>query len=252
MQNARRDFLKASGLAALALGAKPVLDAFAGAAPSHSAAAPAKRWAMVVDTTKCKADCDDCTRACHTAHNVPDLDNPRHEVKWVWTEDHEHAFPTQHHKHVSDRLKQTPFVLLCNHCDNPPCVRVCPTRATWKREADGIVMMDFHRCIGCRCCMAACPYGSRSFNWRDPRPHIKQTNPDFPTRTKGVAEKCNFCVERLAKGLLPACVDACKHKALVFGDADDPKSEVSRLLRSHATIRRKPALGTEPQVYYIV
>ena len=79
-------------------------------------------------------------------------------------------------------------------------------------------MMDFHRCIGCRYCMAGCPYGSRSFNWKDPRPFIKKINLEFPTRTKGVVEKCNFCEERLVQGLLPACVEACKEKALVFGD----------------------------------
>ncbi|MCD6319198.1 MAG: 4Fe-4S dicluster domain-containing protein, partial [Candidatus Desulfofervidaceae bacterium] len=115
-----------------------------------------------------------------------------------------------------------------------------------------IVMMDMHRCIGCRFCMAACPYGSRSFNWQDPRPFIKKENPEYPTRTKGVVEKCDFCAERLDKGLLPACVEACKEKALIFGDLGDPNSEVSKVLRSHYTIRRKPGLGTGPQIYYIV
>jgi molybdopterin-containing oxidoreductase family iron-sulfur binding subunit len=127
---------------------------------------------------------------------------------------------------------------------------VCPVKATWKRE-DGIVMMDFHRCIGCRFCMSACPYGSRSFNWRDPRPYIKETNPDFPTRTKGVVEKCNFCEERLREGLLPACVEACEDKTLVFGNLEDPNSEVSKLISSNYTLRRHSGLGTEPKVYYL-
>ena len=140
------------------------------------------------------------------------------------------------------------MLVFCNHCDNPPCVRVCPTQATWKRD-DGIVMMDWHRCIGCRYCMAACPYGSRSFNWEDPRPHIKEPNPDFPTRTKGVVEKCTFCDERLDKGQPPACVEACPEKALVFGDLNDPDSEVRRLLRSRFALRRKAGLGTSPEVY---
>jgi len=113
-------------------------------------------------------------------------------------------------------------------------------------------MMDMHRCIGCRYCIAACPYGSRSFNWRDPRPFIKNLNKEYPTRTRGVVEKCNFCAERLAKGLHPACVDACEEKALVFGDLEDPESEVRALLRENYAIRRKPALGTNPEVYYIV
>ena len=105
-------------------------------------------------------------------------------------------------KSLGEEYRHKPVLLLCNQCDDPPCVRYCPTRATWKRE-DGIVMMDFHRCIGCRYCMAGCPYGSRSFNWRDPRPFIKKINLEFPTRTRGVVEKCNFCVERLAPGSHP-------------------------------------------------
>jgi molybdopterin-containing oxidoreductase family iron-sulfur binding subunit len=99
--------------------------------------------------------------------------------------------------------------------------------------------------------MAACPYGSRSFNFRDPRPFIEERNPKFPTRMKGVVEKCNFCAERLAVGELPACVEA-SNGALTCGDLDDPKSEVRELLRSNFTIRRKPALGAGPSVFYIV
>jgi molybdopterin-containing oxidoreductase family iron-sulfur binding subunit len=99
----------------------------------------------------------------------------------------------------------------------------------------------------------ACPYGSRSFNWSDPRRHIETgPTPDFPTRTKGVVEKCNFCAERLAQGLQPACVEACEAKAMAFGDLEDPQSEVSVVLREKHSIRRKPNLGTDPQVYYLV
>ncbi len=101
--------------------------------------------------------------------------------------------------------------------------------------------------------MAACPYGARSLNWRDPRPFIKtELNREFPTRTRGVVEKCNFCFERLAKGLIPACVEACKEKALIFGDVEDPNSEIREVLRKNPTIRRKAHLGTHPQVYYIL
>jgi molybdopterin-containing oxidoreductase family iron-sulfur binding subunit len=113
-------------------------------------------------------------------------------------------------------------------------------------------MMDWHRCIGCRYCVAACPYGSRSFNWVDPRPHLQTLNPDFPTRTKGVVEKCNFCEERLAKGEQPACVLACQDKALVFGNLNDPTSAVRELLRSRHAIRRRPELGTQPEIYYLL
>jgi [DsrC]-trisulfide reductase subunit O len=140
---------------------------------------------------------------------------------------------------------------MCNHCTNPPCVRVCPTKATFKR-ADGIVMMDMHRCIGCRFCMAGCPFGARSFNFREPLPYIKAENPDYPRRERGVVEKCTFCTERLAVGKLPACVEACKVGALTFGDLEDHNSPVRKLLASRFTIRRKPELGTGPNVYYIV
>jgi Fe-S-cluster-containing dehydrogenase component len=110
-----------------------------------------------------------------------------------------------------------------------------------------------HRCIGCRFCMAACPYGARSFNWIDPRPFIKEKdeNREFPTRTKGVVEKCTLCYERLAKGLKPACVEASKG-GLIFGDLDDPNSEIRQVLSSRYSFRRKPELGTRPSVYYIL
>jgi molybdopterin-containing oxidoreductase family iron-sulfur binding subunit len=100
--------------------------------------------------------------------------------------------------------------------------------------------------------MAACPYGSRSFNWEDPRPWIKSLNPAFPTRTKGVVEKCTFCSERLAKGQVPACVEACPEKSMMFGDLNDPESEVRQILASRYVLRRKPELGTGPNVYYLI
>jgi molybdopterin-containing oxidoreductase family iron-sulfur binding subunit len=100
--------------------------------------------------------------------------------------------------------------------------------------------------------MAACPYGARSFNWRDPRPLIKEIDPEFPTRGKGVVEKCNFCAERLAIGKIPACVEACKEGALIFGDLEDPNSEVRKALESSYSTVRKPSLGTKPKVYYII
>ena len=100
--------------------------------------------------------------------------------------------------------------------------------------------------------MAACPYGSRSFNWRDPRPFIKDIDPGFPTRTKGVVEKCTFCDERIARGQLPACVEACPEKAMTFGNLNDSKSIVRELLKENFSIRRKPELGTNPEIYYLV
>lgn len=253
----RREFLRIAGLSTLlGLGGKGAFEVLSGKEAEASLQAEPQggtRYAMVVDMRKCfeREDCRDCMEACHRNHNVPKMDNPRHEIKWIWTEPYEHAFPGQGHEYTEERLRGKPFVVLCNHCDNPPCVRVCPTKATF-RTPEGIVMMDFHRCIGCRFCMAGCPYGSRSFNWKDPRNFIPETNPDFPTRMRGVVEKCSFCAERLVKGLPPACVAACKEGALVFGNVRDPESDVRRVLRENFTIRRKPELGTLPQVYYIV
>ena len=259
MESSRRRFLKIAGISALGIGAKPVLDVMASSsetiAPKTTkgeSALTAKRWGLVIDTRKLqsKEDLEPMIEVCNKIHNVPKFENPRHEIKWIWAEEFKHVFPMQEQDFLGDRLKHMSFLTLCNHCEKPPCVRVCPTKATFKGK-DGIVLMDFHRCIGCRFCMAACPYGSRSFNFRDPRPFIKETNPDFPTRTKGVVEKCNFCAERLAVGKIPACVEVSKG-ALTFGDIDDPESEVRQVLKNNYTIRRKPALGTGPSVFYIV
>ncbi len=252
----RRDFLKIAGLAALGLAvAKPVLDILAHLKPAAASAdgkpLVAKRWVMTVNTKACAEleNCTVCIDACHSVHNVPQM-KTKEEIKWIWKAPYEKVFPEQEYKLLEGDFKETPTIVLCNHCDNPPCVKVCPTRATWKRE-DGIVMMDYHRCIGCRYCMGGCPYGARSFNWRDPRPFIKEINLDYPTRTKGVVEKCNFCAERLAIGLLPACVEACPQKALTFGDLEDPDSAVREILRTEHIIQRLPELGTKPSIYYI-
>jgi Fe-S-cluster-containing dehydrogenase component len=254
----RRGFIKMAGIAFVGLlAAKPILDVFSRAeAPKTAVEAEATtqtqtRWGMAIKISNCKDGCTDCINACNTIHNVPDISDPKHEIKWIWDVNYEEVFPEQNSPFLADKLKGLPVLVLCNHCDKPPCTRVCPTGATWKRE-DGIVMMDYHRCIGCRYCMAGCPFGARSFNWVDPRPYIKNLNPDFPTRTKGVVEKCNFCEERLAKGLIPACVEACTEKALVFGNLDDPNSDVRKLLATNYSIRRKSELGTEPKVYYVI
>ncbi len=273
MEKSRRRFLKVAGIAAIGLGAAPAMN-FA-ASDSHGPGAAskiknknalhAKRWGMVIDVKKI----DDklakkITHACHSQHNVPDFTHEvdqqafpgirpvdhKQEIKWIWKEKFHYAFPDKEDEYLAEKYHHLPFMVLCNHCKNAPCVQACPTQATFKRE-DGIVIMDFHRCIGCRFCMAACPYGSRSFNFRDPRPFIAETDPDFPTRSKGVVEKCNLCAERLAKGELPHCVEA-SEGAIVVGDLEDPDSEIRMLLGEQYTIRRKQSLGTGPSVYYIV
>ena len=252
----RKRFLRIAGVSVVAAAGGKLAGTFGGAMqnaplPSKSGLKP-RRWAMAIDIDKClqKEGCTKCIEACHLNHNVPAIGGA-HRVEWIWKAPYNQAFPDDTNEYQYSRFRKAPVPLFCNHCDNPPCVRVCPTKATWKRE-DGVVMMDWHRCIGCRYCMAACPYGSRSFNWTDPRPSIPNENPDFPTRTKGVVEKCNLCEERLGRGELPLCVEACPQKAMIFGDLDDPDSTVREMLRSHYTIRRKPELGTNPQVYYIV
>lgn len=253
----RREFLKIAGITSLlglggvtaSQGLKEIVEA--SQVRPNPEALTAKRWAIVVDMSKFKTkeDYQRCIDACHKVHNVPLINNPKQEIKWIWTEKYEHAFPGNEDKYLSEEIKEMPFLVLCNHCANPPCVRVCPTKATFKRK-DGIVMMDMHRCIGCRFCMAACPYGARSFNWRDPRPFIKEENLEFPTRMKGVVEKCTLCYERLAIGLKPACVEA-SNGGLIFGDLEDPNSDVRKVLSSRYSFRRKPELGTGPSVYYV-
>ncbi len=194
------------------------------------------RWGMVIDLKKC-IGCYGCMIACKQEHFLP--------PNMFWTRllvSEEGEYP---------QVIGNVYPVLCNHCANPACVRVCPTKATYRRP-DGIVMMDYHRCIGCRYCMAACPYGARSFNWKDPRTGLRQIDPGYPTRTKGVVEKCNFCDERLAKGLLPACVEACTEKALVFGDLNDPAAPLRKVLEGRTALQRKPGLGTKPKVFYLV
>jgi Fe-S-cluster-containing dehydrogenase component len=252
MTPTRRQFLIIAGISAVGVVCPSVPRLMASRFESPAAAGlKAKRWAMAVDASKCRPDCTECYRACHSVHNVPNIGNPKEEVKWIWAERFDHVFRAESHARIPEAMRTRPVPILCNHCDNPPCVRVCPTGATFRRP-DGIVMMDSHRCIGCKICLAACPYGARSINFRNPRPFIGKLDPDFPTRMKGVIEKCNFCEERLAKGILPACVMACQEKALVFGDVEDPKSEVRHLLDRKFTIRRRAELGTKPQVYYIL
>lgn len=276
MDNKRRKFLKMAGASVIAgIGAPAIVKlttttAVASGDATHDAPAAAHgdsgghgveetsgvRLGMVIDMRKFYGKqemLDEAIAACIKAHNVPEIPSKKSEIKWIWKTGYGNAFPEHSHAHRSDTVHGNSFPVLCNHCDNPSCVKACPTKATFVNETNGIVAMDFHRCIGCRFCMAACPYGARSFNWQDPRPFIKAYNKDFPTRMRGVVEKCNFCGERLALGQEPACVEACKGTgAMVFGDLNDPESEISKVLDKEYTIQRKPSAGTVPSVFYIV
>ncbi|MGB7266385.1 MAG: 4Fe-4S dicluster domain-containing protein [Terracidiphilus sp.] len=254
MKITRKDFLRLSGLSLIAAGAKQAARAIGqGSEAAGDGGARTVRWGMVIDLKKCreKDGCSACIQACNAAHNIPQITERAHEVKWIWTEPFGTVFPAAQSGYAQESMEAVKVPLMCNHCADAPCTRVCPTQATWKR-ADGIVMMDWHRCIGCRYCIAACPYGSRSFNWQDPRPFIASINPDFPTRTKGVVEKCNFCEERLARGLKPACVEACPEGVFTFGNLADAESEPRQLLRARFAVQREPELGTGPSVYYLV
>jgi len=276
MDNKRRKFLKMAGATVLAGISAPAVvklsstSAVASGGGGHEAPAEGHgnagghgeeqssgvRLGMVIDMRKFYQDqglLDEAIAACVKAHNVPQIPDPKSEIKWIWKTGFGNVFPEHSQKLRSETIRNSQFPALCNHCDNPSCVKACPTKATFVVEKNGIVAMDFHRCIGCRFCMAACPYGARSFNWQDPRPFIKEYNADFPTRMRGVVEKCNFCGERLAMGLEPACVEACKGTgAMVFGDLNDSHSEVRKVLDQEFTIQRKPSAGTRPSVFYIV
>ncbi len=228
------------------------------------------RWGMVIDLDKCTA-CQACTIACVAENNIP-CAGPQHSMlgrskHWqdVMVEMHEeHRDDGQPSVHV--RFIPRP----CMHCEEPPCVAVCPVGATYQDD-EGIVRMDYQRCVGCRYCTTACPYAVRYFNWS--RPFYPEgcrayMNPQVPQRPVGVVEKCTFCIHRLeeakreaaAQGraltdadvvLLPACNQACPASARYFGDLDDPESTVSRLARSPRAFRLLGESGTDPKVYYL-
>jgi Fe-S-cluster-containing dehydrogenase component len=144
----------------------------------------------------------------------------------------------------------------CFQCENPPCVDVCPVGATWKEE-DGIVVIDYDWCIGCRYCEAACPYWARRFNWSEPQVPAEEINPDQHylgnrLRGKGVMEKCTFCIQRSREGRLPACVEACPTGARVFGNLLDPDSEIRWVIENKKVFRLKEDLGTEPKFWYFM
>ncbi len=270
MDAKRRDFLKLASLSFASLAAGSTA---AGCASSHAeghgaADKSGRRWAMLADiSTPCPEGCKACSEACHIAHNVPQCDEPRHEVKWIWHEHYEHVFHDQvRDVPVPKALLELPVPVLCNHCDNAPCVRVCPAQATYVSDG-GLVAMDMHRCIGCRYCMAACPYGARSFNWSDPQKALEEQGrkivDSFPTRSKGVVEKCNFCAERIVadSSATPACVEACqkacakkgREPVLVFGDLNESSPLLSKLRAGGAHLKRRRAeLGTKPHVFYLV
>jgi len=244
----RRNLLKAGSLAVLGTTIGPGIillqartgEAAGGHKHKHQNASSENRWGMVIDANKCTKDCTACTTSCRWENNVPLFGDEKIDAHWI----RKATLTAKNGSH-----QKTYLPLLCNHCENPPCQHVCPVKATFTRK-DGIVLVDAHRCIGCRYCMAACPYKARSFVFKKT---TKWTNPNITKRQKGVVEKCNFCVHRIDSGKLPACVEACYkkgEKAMIFGNLDDPDSEISQYLKKYATKQVRQDLGLKPKVYY--
>jgi molybdopterin-containing oxidoreductase family iron-sulfur binding subunit len=220
---------------------------------------PDVRFGMVIDLGLC-IGCRRCSYACKRENNVPETISPPYiivlQTLYKPGQIMDKIDPKKIHAHrnglMYTRLRKDRMYMpvQCNHCERPPCVKVCPTQATYK-SADGIVMMDYNKCIGCRYCMVACPYNARRFNWWEPEVLPERINPLVPIRSHGVVEKCTFCVHRTRRGKTTRCVEACPNKARIFGNLNDPNSDVSKLITSEGNFRLKDGLNTGPQIWYL-
>ena len=205
------------------------------------------RYGMVIDLTRC-IGCHTCAVACKQANNVPE------GIFWnrVLHEGGQ-GLDTASGEFPNCELSFLP--VQCQHCENPACVKACPVGATYKDAETGVVRQDYDKCIGCRMCMATCPYtGIRSFNWDEPHYAVDETLGDAaaPKHQKHTVEKCTFCYQRLSAGETPGCMVLCPGRARFYGDFDDPDSEVSRLIREREYKQLLPEKGTKPNVYYLV
>jgi molybdopterin-containing oxidoreductase family iron-sulfur binding subunit len=214
------------------------------------------QFAYALDIARC-IGCRRCVYACVEENNQ----SRDPQVQWITVLqlDSERGVNLEHATPYYDP-EQVPvpgkiyLPVACQHCDDPPCVRACPTRATWK-DKDGIVVIDYDWCIGCRCCMSACPYGARHFNWREPHIPEDEVNPDTEylgnrPRPRGVVEKCSFCLQRVRKGRYPACVEACPVGARKFGNLLDPDGEIRYILEHKSVFILKQDLATHPKFFY--
>jgi Fe-S-cluster-containing dehydrogenase component len=221
------------------------------------------KWTMVIDLDKCTG-CGDCMAACKLENNVS-IVHPEEAGKgrvMFWMD----MVTTYEGEYPNIRVRRIPKP--CFHCDNPPCTKVCPVHATYLNE-EGLVAQVYHQCIGCRYCMAACPYTAKVFNWYEPEwteEFRRCHNPDVSLRMAGVVEKCSFCSHRLMKvkeaadleergiqdgEFVPACAESCPADAITFGDLEDRESRVYALARSPRAFREIEDLGTEPKVIYL-
>lgn len=199
--------------------------------------------------------CRKCAEACHLENNH---DRPSNEsyIRVLEMENGSMSMDrgNANYDHAVPAPGKFYMPVQCQQCDNPPCVSVCPVEATWKDD-DGIVVIDYNWCIGCRYCQAACPYHARRFNWRRPEIPANEINPNQSylsnrIRPQGVMEKCTFCLHRTREGRLPACLEACPTGARVFGNLLDPNSEIRWVLANKRVFVLKEELGTRPSFFY--
>lgn len=231
----RRRFLKGLAAAAGVALAPGVILREVSAKPDHQPVDAKVRWGMLIDTHKLEDGGDAMVAACQQEHgwgNDPQA-SPAQQSQWV----RKVTFKDKLTKH------EVSLPVMCQHCEHPPCVDVCPTGASFKRD-DGIVLVDKHICIGCRYCMMACPYKARSFVHE----HLENQKPHSP-RGIGTVESCNLCVHRIDKGKQPACIEAAPHAA-VFGDLNDPESRISKLLLKYGAQQVREDLGLNTGVRY--
>ena len=234
----RKLLVSGAAVAGMAIASGVILIAPANARKAGEPASEKVRWGLLIDSNKCDAGCDECVAACKTENGWKGNDRPTTDPQWI--------------RKVNLKDKKTgathSLPVMCQHCENPPCVDVCPTGASMQR-ADGVVLVNRHTCIGCRNCMLACPYKARSFVHED----VTGQKPHMP-RGKGTVESCTLCVHRIDKGGTPACVEACSTKArkgaIIFGDLNDPTSDIAKELSKHVTTRLRADLGLEPGVHY--